>query len=106
MKNIKQIIDNGDVNWFTTPVKGELKRYVIALTHNNTLSIEDIESQIKSFHTLDNINIWGWTDQETNIKYIDVSTSTNDLGEAKLLWKIFNQIAIFDLENLEEIRLK
>ena len=47
----------------------------------------------------------GWYNSENNMYYYDATVIVNDLEAAKELGRINNQIAIFDLANLEEIRL-
>ena len=58
-----------------------------------------------SNESLANVNIGGWVDSETDIMYTDISTSTNDLTFAEQLGKFYNQIAIWDNVNMQEIRL-
>lgn len=47
----------------------------------------------------------GWLDSKTNKFYFDATIICDDLETAKELGRRNNQLAIFDLENLEEIRL-
>lgn len=47
----------------------------------------------------------GWMDQETGLYYYDATIIVNDLNQALELAKVNKQIAIFDLANLEEIRI-
>lgn len=47
----------------------------------------------------------GWLDSETNIFYFDSCKIFKDLEEAIKFGKENNQIAIFDLDTLTEIRL-
>ena len=47
----------------------------------------------------------GWYNSENNMYYYDATVIVNDLEAAKELGRINNQIAIFDLANVEEIRL-
>jgi len=104
--NIWEILKTADKWGFTIPLKGDLKRYVVALTHNKSANIRDLKWQAKWFNSLDNINIGGWVDTKTNIEYIDISTSLDSLTGALALGRLFNQIAIFDLKTFEEIRIK
>jgi hypothetical protein len=105
-KTILEILEqNLNSDWFTTPVKGELKRYIVALTDNVNPTIQTLEKQIESFSWLDNINLWGWVNTKDNIKYIDISTSFKNESDAILFWKVFNQKAIFDIEAFNEIRI-
>lgn len=47
----------------------------------------------------------GWLDSKTGLFYFDAVTIVTDLDTAKRLGRANGQIAIFDLENLKEIRL-
>lgn len=47
----------------------------------------------------------GWLDSKSNQFYFDCTIICSDLETAKELGRRNNQLAIFDLENLEEIRL-
>lgn len=47
----------------------------------------------------------GWLDSKTGLFYFDAVTIVTDLEAAKRLGRANGQIAIFDLENLKEIRL-
>lgn len=47
----------------------------------------------------------GWYNRENNMYYFDATVIVDDLATAKELGRINNQIAIFDLANLTEIRL-
>lgn len=103
---LKSIIETWSVDWFTTSIKWKTGRYIIGLTHNDkNIKYKTLINQINNFSLLENINVWGWTDIQTNIKYIDISSSSDNIVEAKIIWKLFKQIAIFDLVNMEEIRL-
>lgn len=48
----------------------------------------------------------GWMDQKTGLYYYDATVIVNDLAVALALARENDQIAIFDLDTLEEIRLK
>ena len=48
----------------------------------------------------------GWMDQKTGLYYYDATVIVDDLSAALALARENDQIAIFDLETLEEIRLK
>lgn len=50
--------------------------------------------------------VGGWLDCETGKYYYDATIVVNDLAEALSLGRANKQIAIFDLKNGEEIRLK
>lgn len=47
----------------------------------------------------------GWYNSENDMYYYDATVIVDDLATAKELGRINKQIAIFDLANLEEIRL-
>lgn len=49
--------------------------------------------------------VGGWLDQESGLYYYDATIVVNDLAEALELGRLNGQIAIFDLNNMEEIRL-
>lgn len=54
----------------------------------------------------DTVNaIGGWLDTESNKFYFDATVICDDLETALILGRRNNQIAIFDLEKMEEIRL-
>ncbi len=105
-KDLQTIINKGDKNWFTTALKGEKKRYIVAFTHNITLDIAKLYKQIGRNINLHNINVGGRTDLASGTSYIDASTSFNSLDNAKIFWKKYNQIAIYDMQEWEEIRIK
>lgn len=49
--------------------------------------------------------VGGWLDQETGLYYFDATVILQDKAAAVAFGRLQNQIAIFDLNNLEEIRL-
>ena len=49
--------------------------------------------------------VGGWLDQETGLYYYDATVIIEDRAAAIAFGRLQNQIAIFDLNNLEEIRL-
>lgn len=49
--------------------------------------------------------IGGWMDQESGKYYYDATIIVDSLDKAKMLGRINEQIAIFDLKNMQEIRL-
>lgn len=111
-KLLQALETNFNSDGFTEPLKGTLGRYIVALTDNVNPGYTLLLTQANAFSQLDNINVGGWVDnsnlQDWNdvwIKYIDISTSFNDLDEAIIFWKAFNQKAIFDIETFEEIRI-
>jgi hypothetical protein len=50
-------------------------------------------------------SIGTWIDRDTNEIYLDISRTVSDRDVALAIAKRTNQLAIFDLLNLEEIRL-
>lgn len=49
--------------------------------------------------------IGGWLDQESGLYYYDATVVVDNLADALELGRVNGQIAIFDLNNMEEIRL-
>lgn len=49
--------------------------------------------------------VGGWMDQESGLYYYDATVVVNNLADAIELGRLNGQIAIFDLNNMEEIRL-
>jgi len=107
-KSIKNALNTQDLTGFTSPLKGSINRYIVALTHNNAnTSIDKLNTQAMDLsYVFLNINIWGWVDSKTNELFIDISTSYASLSDAIKVAKDNNQIAIFDMVELKEIRLK
>ena len=107
MQELKQALLQVDLEWFTKPLKWELDRYVVAFTHNEAdTPLETIIAQFRKYAKIfNNVNIWGWLDNATDKVYIDISTSFSNKKEAIKFGKIFNQIAIWDNVNMNEIRL-
>jgi len=105
---IKTALKTQDLTWFTSPLNGSIKRYIVALTHNTAnTSIQKLNRQAIYINAkYSNVNIWGWKDTATNELFIDVSTSFDSLNDALALAKEYDQIAIFDMQELKEIRLK
>ena len=50
-------------------------------------------------------SVGGWLDQEPGLYYFDATVIIEDRDAAIAFGRLQNQIAIFDLNNLEEIRL-
>ena len=105
-EKIIEALKVADFSWFTTPLVGELSRYVVAFTHNENVSHSKLEEQANLYaKQFENINIWGWEDIKTWITYIDISTSFDNLDIALSIAKQYNQIAIWDNLEFKEIRL-
>ena len=81
--------------------------YAVAVADTqNSFGIEGLANVVKYVSEHPNINAFGgWYNSENNMYYFDATVIVNDLEAAKELGRINNQIAIFDLANLEEIRL-
>lgn len=86
------------------PVK---KGYAVAVADTqNSFGFEGLENVVKYVSDHPEINAFGgWYNTENNMYYFDATVIVNDLEAAKELGRINKQIAIFDLANLEEIRL-
>lgn len=105
---ILKALQNSNPNGFTTPLTGTLARYVVAYTHNEPdISVEELTQQATTWNVLnfENINIWGWQDTETWKRYIDISTSFDNLEQAKYFAGVWSQIAIWDNVEQKEIRI-
>ena len=87
------------------PVK---KGFAVALAEtqnsfNNSGLLRVIDYQQRN---ADKVNAFGgWLDRETGLFYWDATVICEDLETAKELGRINGQKAVFDIENLQEIRL-
>lgn len=81
--------------------------YAVAVADTqNSFGIEGLINVVKYVSDHPEINAFGgWYNSENNMYYFDATVIVNDLAAAKELGRINKQIAIFDLANLEEIRL-
>lgn len=98
--------DGFTVNAYTgeTPAEG----YAVALAE--TQDSHDAEGLARVLELIQGgttraAYVGGWLDRETGKFYYDATIVVNDRAEALALGRANNQIAIFDLANLEEIRL-
>ena len=103
---LKGILANADLSWFTYPVLGDsLRRYVVAFTDNQVWSVELLVAQA----VLDAWRFWqvtiGWRISPEERIVIDIGTSTDDLAQAIRLGKAYDQKAIREREEKQEIRL-
>lgn len=81
------------------------KGFAVAITHNIPLNdIKTLFNTIKINSTLKKA-VGGWVDSNTKAYYLDFVLITTTQEEALYLARVFNQIAIFDLKNLKEVRL-
>ena len=81
--------------------------YAVAVADTqNSFGLEGLANVVKYVSEHPNINAFGgWYNSDNNKFYFDATVLVDDLATAKELGRINNQIAIFDLANLEEIRL-
>ena len=81
--------------------------YAVAVADTqNSFGLEGLANVVKYVSEHPNINAFGgWYNSDNNMFYYDATVIVDDLATAKELGRINNQIAIFDLANLEEIRL-
>lgn len=83
------------------------KGYAVAVAATQkSFGFEGLENVVKYVSDHPEINAFGgWYNTENNMYYFDATVIVNDLEAAKELGRINKQIAIFNLANLEEIRL-
>ena len=81
--------------------------YAVAVADTqNSFGIEGLANVVRYVSDHQEINAFGgWYNTENNMYYFDATIIVTDLTAAKELGRINNQIAIFDLAKLEEIRL-
>ena len=81
--------------------------YAVAVSDTqDSFGLEGLANVIKYVSEHPNINAFGgWYNSDNNMFYYDATVIVDDLATAKELGRINKQIAIFDLANLEEIRL-
>ena len=86
------------------PVK---RGYAVAVADTqNSFGFEGLVNVVKYVSEHPEVNAFGgWYNSENNMYYYDATVIVDDLATAKELGRINNQIAIFDLANLTEIRL-
>ena len=83
------------------------KGYAVAVADTqNSFGIDGLSNVIKYVANHPEVNAFGgWYNSENGQYYYDATIIVNDLATAKELGRLNEQIAIFDLANLEEIRL-
>ncbi len=83
------------------------KGYAVAMAETqNSFNAAGLERVIKFAEHNTKVNAFGgWYDSKGNNFYFDATVIVNDLEAAKELGRINGQLAIFDLYNMEEIRL-
>ena len=81
--------------------------YAVAVADTqNSFGFEGLANVVKYVSEHPEVNAFGgWYNRENNMYYFDATVIVNNLEDAKELGRINNQIAIFDLANLQEIRL-
>lgn len=81
--------------------------YAVAVADTqNSFGFEGLVNVVKYVSEHPEVNAFGgWYNSENNMYYYDATVIVNDLEAAKELGRVNKQIAIFDLANLEEIRL-
>ena len=83
------------------------KGYAVAMAETqNSFNADGLERVIKFAEHNTKVNAFGgWYDSKGNNFYFDATVIVDDLDAAKELGRINGQLAIFDLYNMEEIRL-
>ncbi len=86
------------------PVK---KGYAVAIADTqNSFGFEGLANVVKYIGEHPEVNAFGgWYNSENNKFYFDATVIVDNFEAAKELGRVNKQIAIFDLANLEEIRL-
>lgn len=81
--------------------------YAVAVADTqNSFGLEGLANVVKYVQENSEVNAFGgWYNSDNGKYYFDATIIVDDLAKAKELGRINNQIAIFDLANLEEIRL-
>ena len=81
--------------------------YAVAVADTqNSFGLEGLANVIKYSETHQEINAFGgWYNSENGKYYFDATIIVDDLAKAIELGRVNNQLAIFDLANMKEIRL-
>ena len=81
--------------------------YAVAVADTqNSFGFDGLANVVQYVSEHPEVNAFGgWYNSENNMYYYDATVIVDDLATAKELGRINNQIAIFDLANLKEIRL-
>lgn len=81
--------------------------YAVAVADTqNSFGLAGLANVVKYVSEHPKINAFGgWYNSENNMYYFDATIIVDDLETAKDIGRLNNQLAIFDLANLEEIRL-
>ena len=80
--------------------------YAVAVADTqNSFGLAGLANVVKYVSEHPEINAFGgWYNSENNMYYFDATIIVDDLETAKDIGRLNNQLAIFDLANLEEIR--
>lgn len=86
------------------PIK---KGYAVAVAETqNSFGLKGLANVVKYVSEHPEINAFGgWYNTDNNMYYFDATIIVDDLAAAIELGRINKQISIFDLANLEEIKL-
>lgn len=81
--------------------------YAVAVAATqDSFGLEGLGNVVKYVAAHPEVNAFGgWYNRDNNLYYFDATVIVDDLATAKELGRVNNQIAIFDLANLKEIRL-
>lgn len=81
--------------------------YAVAVADTqNSFGLEGLANVVKYVSEHPEINAYGgWYNSENNMYYFDATIIVDDLETAEDIGRLNNQLAIFDLANLKEIRL-
>ena len=81
--------------------------YAVAVADTqDSFGLEGLANVVKYVSEHPEVNAFGgWYNSENNMYYFDATVIVDDLDVAKELGRINKQIAIFDLANMEDIRL-
>lgn len=72
----------------------------------NSFGREGLEKVVNYVAAHDIAAVGGWLDSESGLYYFDATFICSTREEAEALARANGQIAFFDLDNLEEIRIK
>ena len=81
--------------------------YAVAVAGTqNSFGLDGLANVVKYVEDHPEVNAFGgWYNSENGMYYFDATVIVDDLAAAMELGRINKQLAIFDLENLKEIRL-
>lgn len=81
--------------------------YAVAVADTqNSFDLEGLANVVKYVENHPEVNAFGgWYNSENGKYYYDATIIVNDMATAKELGRLNEQIAIFDLANLKEIRI-